>query len=477
MRRLIVALLSLTTSVAAQDAFPPEEFAARRAKVYAAIGENGVALVAGASSPVGYTKFRQTNEFHYLCGIEVPHAYLLLDGRTKSATAFLPHRNEARERSEGKVYSAEDADEVKSRFGVESVAAVERLAETLAGFARTAPQRTIWTPFAPAEGGVTSRDAAIRYVADVASDPWDGRPSREGQFIGLIRARFPHFEIRDLTPVLDALRLIKSARELAVIRKATRASSDAILAAMRATKPGMREYELDAIAKYVFYRSGARADAYYSLIATGSNAIYPHYHAGSGVLKDGELLLMDYAPDIDYYISDVTRMWPVNGKFNAWQRELYTFYVDCYRAILNRIRPGATPAEIKAEAASDMEAVLARTKFSKPLYAQAARKFVDDYRTGPPRLGHWIGMAAHDVGFDSGPLRAGMAFTIEPALRVPEEKIYIRLEDVIFIGEDKAEIVTANLPMDIPTIQNLTGSHLHFSLSPQGVANKGQPGK
>ena len=201
-------------------------------------------------------------------------------------------------------------------------------------------------------------------MADIASDPWDGRPSREGQFIHLLKTRFPQFEIRDLSPALDALRLIKSARELALIRKATLASSFAILEAMRSTEPGISEYELDAVAKYVFYRNGAQGDAYYSLVASGPNAIYPHYNAGKRVMKDGDFLLMDYAPDVGYYMSDVTRMWPVNGRFNAWQRELYTFYLDCYRAILRHIRPGRTPAEIRTAAAADMEQVFARASFS-----------------------------------------------------------------------------------------------------------------
>ena len=171
-----------------------------------------------------------------------------------------------------------------------------------------------------------------------------------------------------------------------------------ILEAMRSTIPGISEYELDAVAKYVFFRNGAQGDAYYSLIASGPNAIFPHYSSGKRVMQDGDFLLMDYAPDVGYYMSDVTRMWPVNGKFNDWQRELYGFYVDCYRAILKHIRPGVTMASIKEEAAQEMDQILARTKFSKPVYDRAARDFVDSYRKSGPRLGHWVGMATHDGG-------------------------------------------------------------------------------
>jgi Xaa-Pro aminopeptidase len=382
-----------------------------------------------------------------------------MNGAERTATLYLPHRNEGRERSEGKVLSAEDAELIKRLSGIDAVYGIELLAEHLGRHARGTQSRTIWIPFSPAEGAATSRDLATRAVADASSDPWDGTASREGRLIEMLRVRFPQFEVRDLTPSLDQARLIKSQREIELIRKATRLSGLALMEAMRSTVPGITEYELDAVAKYIYYRNGAQGDAYYSLIASGPNAMYPHYNAGKRVMRDGDFLLMDYAPDISYYTSDVTRMWPVNGKFNDWQRELYGFYLECYRAILNRIRPGATAATIKREAASDMRKVLARTRFSKPVYEAGAKEFVDSYEKSAaapcPSLGHWVGMATHDVGRDCGPLRPGMVFTIEPALRVPEEKIYIRLEDVIVIGERRADILTTFVPLDIPGIELL----------------------
>jgi Xaa-Pro aminopeptidase len=440
--------------------FPPQEFAERRAKIYDAIGENNLAVIQGASSPVGFVRFRQSNEFYYLSGIEVPHAYLLLDGTQRTAALYLPHRNEGRERSEGKLLSAEDAELIRQVSGLNEVYSIEMLSEHLARHARTGQGRAIWTPFSPAEGLATSRDGATRFIADVSSDPWDGTPAREGRFNELLRMRFPQFQMRDLSPALDKLRLIKSPREIALITKATRLSGLALMEAMRSTAPGISEYELDALAKYIYYRNGAQGDAYYSLVASGRNAWYPHYNSGKRVMQNGDFLLMDYAPDVGYYMSDVTRMMPVNGKFNNWQRELYGFYLGCYRAILKNISPNQTAAAIKQKASQEMEQVLARAKFSKPIYEKAAREFVDGYKKSAtnPRtsLGHWVGMATHDVGGQDGsPLRPGMVFTIEPALRVPEEKIYIRLEDVIVITEKGADILTDFVPMDIPAIEQL----------------------
>jgi Xaa-Pro aminopeptidase len=464
--RLLIALALLVApaSVLAQEGFPlftpdfpPEEFAARRAKVYDAIGETGIAIVQGAASPAGYTRFRQSNEFYYLCGIEVPHAYLLLDGASRRATVYLPHRNEGRERGEGKMLAAEDADLVRQLAGVDAVFGTDLLNEHLVRFAYF--RRTVYTPYSPAEGFAMSRDLALRAVADRAADPFDGVPSREGMFVQTLRARFPVIEIKDLSPTLDQLRLIKSPREIALLRKATRLSGLALMEAMRSTKPGIQEYELDAMAKYVYYRNGAQGEAYYSLIASGRNAWYPHYNVGKRRMEDGDFLLMDFAPDVGYYQSDLTRMMPVNGKFNQWQRELYGFYLGCYQAILKAIRPGVTAQAVKQEAVKEMQQLLAATKFSKPIYEKAAQQFVTSYAASAknPRagLGHWVGMATHDVGLDSGPLRAGMVFTIEPALTVPEEKIYVRLEDMILITDTKAEVMSDFVPMDIDGIERL----------------------
>ncbi len=439
--------------------YPPEEFAARRTRVFDAIGKSGFAIVAGAPTQVGYIRFRQSNDFYYLCGVEIPHAYLLLDGTNRKTTLFLPHRNESRERGEGKVLSSEDFEEVRKLSGVDAVSSPDLLAESFMRLLHRSNVRAAWTPLSPAEGFAVSRDLGLRRIADLASDPWDGSASREGRFAALLRERFPQFEIKDLTPTLDTLRLIKSPREIGMIRRATRLSGLALVEGMRSTRPGQYERELDGMAKFIYYRNGAQGEAYYSLIASGRNAWWPHYNAGRRKMEDGDFLLMDFAPDVGYAMSDVTRMWPVNGKFSGWQRELYGFYLACYEAILHSIRPGVPASVCMREAAKKMDGILASSKFSKETYTQAAKTFVDEYRKGADRpdaaLGHWVGMATHDDGPHDGPLRPGMVFTIEPALRVPDEKIYVRLEDVIVITEKGTDILSDFVPRDIARIEKL----------------------
>ncbi len=461
----LFALLTLAGATAAgQDRplfttdFPAEEFAARRMRVLDAIGPGAAAVLQGAASPLGYVRFRQTNSFYYLTGVETPHAYLLLDGRSRRSVLYLPPRNLRREASEGRLLTAEDAELAAQLTGVDAVFGAEQLSDDLARMAWGNRPPTLFTPLAPAELAAMSRDLATRGNSDLANDPWDGRPSREANFVSRLRARFPRLGIEDLSPVLDRLRLTKSEREITLIRKATRLSGLTLMEAMRSTRPGIREHELDAVGKFLFFRDGAQSDAYYSLVATGTNAWYPHYHRGASVLEDGELILMDYAPDIGYYTSDVTRMWPVNGRFNEWQRDLYGFYLACYRAVLDAIRPGDV-ALIMGEAATEMERIVRDWPFTKPHYRPAAEAFVAAYRRRaagrPGSMGHGVGMAVHDVGDSDGTLTPGMVFTIEPQFRVPEDRIYIRLEDVLLITEDGVENLSDFVPMDMTAIEAL----------------------
>ena len=305
----------------------------------------------------------------------------------------------------------------------------------------------------PAEGAAMSRDLAIRAVGDRAADPFDGGAvARRRCSCRRCATRFPQFELRDLTPDARRPALIKSPRELTLIKKATRLSGLALMEAMRSTAPGIYEYELDAMAKYVFYRNGAQGEAYYSLIASATNAWYPHYNAGKRQMRDGEFLLMDFAPDVGYYMSDVTRMMPVNGAFSPWQRELYGFYLAAYTAVLDAIRPGVTAQAVIQRCGEADGSVLAATRSSrsrptKPRRADSSRATSGRRRTRRASLGHWVGMATHDVGTTTtGRSAPGMVFTIEPALRVPEEKIYIRLEDLVIITATGKEIVSDFVP-------------------------------
>ena len=475
MKRLLILICALLTLFPAtlfaqapyhQTHFPPEEFRARWTRIFDRIGDRAVAILQGASLTRGFVMPRQSNEFYYLSGIETPGAYLLLDGRTRKVTLFLPPRNERLERNEGKVLSAEDADLVRQLTGVDMVESTRTMSEEWLNELMRAPAPLIYTMFSPAEGSAESRYELQMANAAIANDYWDGRVSREAHFVNLLRTRAPRAEARDLTPILDELRSVKSPREIALIRRASQLAGLGILEAIKSTKPGLFEYHLDAAARYIFLAGGARLEGYRSITAAGTANIWNgHYYRNNAMLKDGDMVLMDFAPDYGYYTSDVTRMWPINGKFSPMQRELLQFILDYRNTVMKRIRPGVTVKTILEEARREMEPYMQRVKFSKPVYEQAARKLVE---TGGGIFSHPVGLAVHDDGpYNRDVLKPGHVFSIDPQLWVPEENLYLRYEDVIVITEDGFENFTHFLPTELSDLEKLVGQG--------GIALKLQP--
>jgi len=455
MKRTILAailwLMALPGALPAQDYqtfFPPEEFKARRATVFDKIGSNAIVLLQGAADPGGFVYPRQSNTFYYLCGVENPFSYLLLDGQTRKVTLFLSGRGIGQG---DRVLSLGNVERAKQLTGVDEVLGIERLFASDPQ-ARGRGPRVIYTPFSPAEGQGQSRGELQARDSRILADPWDGRPSREAGLVARLMTRFPRAQIQDLTPILDEMRSIKSPRELELLRRAGQLSALAVLEAMKSTKPGVIEYQLEAVARYVFSVNGARLEGYRSILPSGvANTADAHYFMNTGQLAAGDLVLMDYAPDYLYYTSDIGRMWPVSGKFAPWQRELCQFILEYHKAIIQRIRPGALVKEIMADAKAAMEAVFARTKFSKPEYEKAAHTLVE---TGGGVFSHTVGMAVHDVGgYASAPLRPGQVFTIDPQLRVREENLYLRVEDTVAVTETGVEILTRLAPWELDEIE------------------------
>jgi Xaa-Pro aminopeptidase len=462
---LLFLVLGLTILVRAEERvwyqkdFPPEEFKARWAAVFEQIGNNAVAIVQGLPQTNGFIYPRQSNEFYYLSGIETPGSYILLDGRSHKVTLFMPPRNARLESAEGKVLSAEDGELIKSLTGVDDVQSTDAMRgdwlSVPTGF--RAAHLSIYTPFSPAEGAQQSRYEVLSSNSAIASDYWDGRVSREANFIGLLRTRYSSADVKDLTPILDPLRAVKSTREIALLRRAAQLAGMGILEAMKSTKPGVYEFQLDAAARYIHLVNGARIEGYRSIVASGTETIWNmHYYRDNGELKDGDMVLLDYAPDYRYYVSDITRMWPVNGKFSPVQREMLGFVLAYRTEVMKRIRPGVTAKQILDEAKVAMDPIFAQYKFSKPVYEKAAHNFVD---TSGGIFSHPVGMAVHDDGaYYDQPLKPGFVFSIDPQLRVPEEDFYYRYEDVITITPNGYENFTDFLPIKLEDIEKMVGT-------------------
>lgn len=412
-------------------------------------GGQGVVVLQGAPKESIHGLFRQYNDFYYLCPVETPHSYLVLDGRDGSSHVFLPYQSVERREREGALLSASDVEGARLALGVDAVHPVDELAAFLERV------ELIYTPMRPGEGAVQSWDTLQRAQQDRASDPWDGRPDRMRWFVRLLRERFPAARLEDLSLFLNELRLVKSRNEIQLLRRAGELSAQGLVEAMKVTRPGVFEYELDAAMRYVYLSHGARDVAYRAIVAGGANAWYGHYTANDAKLADGEMVLVDCGPDYRYYASDITRMWPVSGRYSAEHRELYGFMTAYHKALLERLRPGVTAEYVRDEAARHMAQQLESIRFSKPIYEQAARRALEF----PYHLSHPVGMAVHDVGhYRGGVLRPGMVLSVDPQLIIPEEHKYVRVEDTVAITEDGIENLTGAAPLELDEIEYLVGS-------------------
>ena len=437
---------SNTTGGLYQTDFSPETFRSRRTKVLAAMEPGSLALITGGEKNSTHDVFRQSNDFQYLCGIETPHSYLLLDSRSGTSTVYLPHLSRDQREREGEILCAEVAVDCVRLSGIDEALGVELLIRKLEGCTR------LYTPFRQNEGACQSWDTLQRSRQDIYSDPWDGHPDRTDHFLGLLRMRCPKAEIRDLGPLLDRLRLIKEPGEVELLRRAGKLSALGLVEAMRSTRPGVKEYQLDAAMRYVYHVNGARDSSYRSIVAGGPNAWYGHYEANTETLKDGDLVLVDAGPEYRYYTSDATRIWPVNGTYTPVQRELYGFIVEYHQTLLSLIRAGISDVQLLAEAREVMTKVVDKTRFSKGIYEAAARRALVF-----PHLTHSVGMAVHDVGSykGGGIIPAGIVFALDPQLIIPEERLYIRVEDTVLVTENGVENFSSDAPLALDEVERV----------------------
>jgi Xaa-Pro aminopeptidase len=463
-RHLLALSLLFTAAAAAQpvftNVFPPDEYSSRRARVIEEIGD-AVAIMQGTTERPGEQPLRQSNQFFYLTGVVEPRAILVIDGRTKKSTLFLNPRNEMREK---RMFGPGlyPGDEAVKATGIQAVLPRDDFKTMLEAFGRE--NCVIYTSFRPEVLGSASSSDPATLARNTKNDPWDGRISREEQFRARLKEYAPSSEIKDLDATLDALRGTKDAREIAVIREATRIAGLGIMEAMRDARPGMYEYELQADCEFVFKKLGSYGAAYFALIATGPNTYYSHYHKNTAELQNGDLVQLDYAPDYKNYTSDVTRVFPANGKFTPRQREFYNIYLKLYRALMTSIKVHGRPSDIIKAAVVKMDAIMASYPFTDDKIKVAAGAFVENYRKSRANsLGHTVGMEVHDVRNPTPTLEPGQIFTIEPAMQIPDEHLGIRLEDMLLITDAGYENLSAFVPVEIPEIEKLMAKHRGLS--------------
>ncbi|WP_375592047.1 Xaa-Pro aminopeptidase [Chitiniphilus eburneus] len=392
--------------------------------------------------------YRYDSSFHYLTGFPEPEAVLVMvigeDG-TQQSTLFCRDKNLEREIWDGYRFGPDAAAE---RFGFAQAHAYEALDSEIVTLLANQPR--IHTAFG----------------ADAA---WD---QRVAGWLNAVRAQgragvtAPR-EIIDVRGSIDEMRLFKDEHELDLMREAGRINVGAHIRAMRTARPGMAEYAVEAELLHEFYRHGSRFPAYGSIVASGPNACVLHYVENDRVMQDGDLLLIDAGCEYQGYASDITRTFPVNGKFSGPQRDIYELVLDSHRAAMDYARPGEEwnamhDAAVKVLAQGLIDLKLLSGSLDGVLEEGNYRQFYMH------RTGHWLGLDVHDAGaykLDGAwrPLEPGMVFTVEPGLyirpadNVPAEfaNIGVRIEDDVAITATGHEVLTEACPRTVAGIEAL----------------------
>ncbi len=427
-------------------------FAERRAALARHMG-HGVAVIPTAPERMRNRDsdylYRFDSYFYYLTGFTEPGAVLILHAGEKETRSVLFCRDKDAEREtwEGFRWGPEAA---KSEFGFDEAYSINTLDEM-------APKMLANQPalhYAP--GAEVEWDARIM--------GWLNRVRAQGR-TGITAPD----QIHDVRTALDEMRLFKDASEITTMRTAAGISAAAHLKAMAATRPGRMEFEIEAELLYEFRRRGAQFPAYWPIVAGGGNACILHYRANDKRLADGDLLLIDAGCELDGYASDVTRTWPVNGRFSPQQKDAYQLVLASQDAAFAAITPGAHwnaphEAAVRVLAQGFIDFGLCQGTLDKVIETEDYRRFYMH------RTGHWLGLDVHDAGEykRAGEWRAlepGMMLTVEPGCyirpgdKVPEAfwNIGIRIEDDVLVTATGYDIITRETPKSVAEIEALVG--------------------
>ena len=453
-------------------------YAARRARVAAQLGPDGIAIIPTAPERPRNRDtdflYRHDSYFYYLTGFAEPNAWLVLTGDGKS-TLFCQPKDLEREIWDGIRLGPEAA---PAALGVDEAWSVAELDARLPKLLENTA--TVWYPFATHTGLESRIDG---WLQKVRARVRYGALAPEAQ--------------RDVCTILDEMRLIKDAHELALMRRAAQISARAHIRAMQRSAAmlrageDVREYHLDAELLHEFRQHGSQYPAYGSIVAAGANACVLHYRADNAPIRDGELVLIDAGCELDGYASDITRTFPANGRFTGPQRALYELVLASQQAAIEATRPGArftdpheATVKVLTQGMLDL-GLLDKNQHGTLEDAIANRHYFAHYMH---RTGHWLGMDVHDCGSYVEPseigqvserkdplsgelikdrpsriLRPGMVLTIEPGLyvrpsdKIPKEfwNIGIRIEDDAVVTDAGCELITRDVPVAPDAIEAL----------------------
>jgi len=416
------------------------EFATRRQRLMDEI-QDGVAIIPGATSHIAGEQFFQNNDFFYFTGVEAPNSWLVVDGVNRESILFLT-LDEHDARGEG--IPPDLALNPEEYTGIERARPVEEMRSVLADLAQRVG--VFYLSHRPEElPGMNTNEVFGALQRVMTENPWDGRLTRELQLVGRLEEQYPGVEIRDCFRTIQLLRKVKSPTEVALVREAARIGVEAHLEFMRGTEVGMPERALAALFEFIAKREGAQGLAYETIIMSGENHPWGHYHRYDRTLEDGDFIILDAGPDYAYYNADISTSFPANGSFSPDQRGLYELGLGIRQVCLQNYRPGATFSAVGEK----VGAWLTENGFDA-----SESRFRGLIRWGC--YNHPIGMATHDVmasmtGPDE-PLEPGFVFACD--INIPEsETMGIRIEDTVVITEGGYENLSAGLPRTVDEIE------------------------
>jgi Xaa-Pro aminopeptidase len=438
-----IGVAVLVTTGLSAGAFDKAEYAGRRSRLMDKIGD-GSAVFLGAPTPSSDNDFRQGHDFFYLTGVEIPDAFLIVDGMRKECVLLFTMDEAA---ADGDAIPLDLVRRPADYTGIERVLQADQFSAQLAGLANRG--RPLYAMFKPEElGRENSNEKFNALQKSMTLSPWDGRLTRELQFVRQLRERFPQADVRDSSALMWDLRKLKSPAELAIMRQAARLGVQAHNALIASTRPGIAERALAAVFEFFCKKDGAQDLAYDTIIMSGKNHAYGHYHKYDRVLNDGDFVILDAAPDYGNYHVDISTTFPASGTFSPRQKQLYEAALGVHDVCIESYRPGVTFREIGR-------------KVDSHLTAKGLGQFAQDFR-GIVRLGgynHSIGLATHDVmGTFAGPdevLKPGFVFACDIQLFRLDEQIGIRIEDTVAITEGGHEVLSLGVPRTVAEIEAL----------------------
>lgn len=426
MKRLLNVILPLFIFLASGISFSGSESETvqqiRRQALLSQTDEGVFVFFSSQPSELDYLA-RQDNTFFYLTGIETMPSILLLtkdtEGKTHE-TLYLPRYSSHWERWNGYRHSYfEDSEKnaaLAEELGFEKTAANESFAQSL--------HRAI---------SRSSRHLYLDYQEVPMDDPLDFRM----QWLQKFKDRYPDAITHKAGPMTDALRLVKDKTEIEKIQKAVDATGIGLRKAMKQMRPGMMEYEIEAVIEGTFRSLGtSRIPAFPAIVGSGINSTTLHYSANNSKIKKGVLIVMDVGADYGYYDADVTRTIPATGKFSKRQREIYQIVLEAQKLAMEGVKPGATIKEID--------------KIAKDYIKE--KGYEDYFFHG---TSHYLGMDVHDVGKYKEPFVPGVVLTVEPGIYLSDEALGVRIEDDVVVTEDGYKCLSCDIPKEIEAIEAL----------------------